>query len=265
MSGREEASVFDVAAVRQAVAGSRFAQISFMRSTGSTNDDALPLLGEPSARGLTLCADYQTQGAGRKEGRRWIAPPGCSLLATTLLPDDVPVAALWAVPFWVGVCAYDAVARLVPAPLRLQWPNDLLAGGRKAAGILCVSRVQGARASVACGIGINVRRPADADELDALGAVFLSEADPRITREKVLAALLGAYEARWPLLSRSAELAAAWELRAGLPGERYVVRTDEGEMLAGEGVRLGPDGTLVLRVAGVERAVALGDATVVRA
>lgn len=264
MRGREEASVFDADAVRRAVATSRFAHIAFTPSTGSTNDDALARLGDPSARGLTLCADYQTQGAGRKEGRRWIAPPGCSLLATTILPDDVPVDALWAVPFWVGICAYDAVARLVAAPLRLQWPNDLLVGGRKAAGILCVSRVQGTRASVACGIGINVRRPADAGELDALGAVFLSEADPRITREKVLAALLGAYEARWPLLARAAELTAAWELRAGLPGERYVVRTDEGEMLAGEGVRLGADGTLIVRAAGVERAIALGDATVVR-
>ncbi len=157
------APFLDVARVRAALAGTRFADVRAVRETGSTNDDAAALLGEPSAAGATLVTDFQRAGKGRKPGRRWLAPPGSALMFTAILPVTVATEALWAVPFWVALAVVDGVEAACGLRLDLRWPNDLDLDGRKAGGILCVSRVIGAEADVACGVGLNVRRPDDAE------------------------------------------------------------------------------------------------------
>ncbi len=258
------ASVFDDEAIVRALAGTRFDRIDLRATTGSTNDDALELLGDPSSAGLTICTDYQTDGAGRKAGRRWIAPPGSSLLMTTILAGTIPAAQLWAVPFWAGVCAYEAIEDEAGVAPRLRWPNDVLLGGKKCAGILCTSRISGEVARVGCGIGINVVRPVQSRDFDGIDAAFLSDRAPAISREQLLITLLKTYNAYWPLLQRPGELVAAWELRAHLAGEMYLLRLDEsGEEFTAAGLRLGPDGTLVVRYDGAERVIALADATVI--
>jgi len=250
--------------IAQGLVGTRFDRIELKRMTGSTNDDALALLDDPAYAGLTICADYQTRGVGRKAGRRWIAPPGSSLLMTTILPGTIPAAQLWAVPFWAGICAYDAIERESGLTPRLRWPNDVLLEGKKCAGILCVSRIAGDTARVGCGIGINVHRPAGDRELAGLDVAFVSDYAPAVTRGRLLAELLRTYDRYWGLLNRGHELVAAWELRADLAGSLYRLRLDEsGEEFTAQALRLGPDGTLIVRHRGVERIVTLADASVI--
>ena len=254
-----------VARVRDALAGTRFADVRYVAETTSTNDDAAALLGEPSAAGATLVAEFQRAGRGRKSERAWIAPPGSALLFTTLLPLPVATDALWAVPFWVALAVADGVEAAGGGRLDLRWPNDLDLAGRKAAGILCVSRVRGPEAHVGCGVGLNVRRPAG----PALTAIdpppaYLSDAAPRVAREDVLARILGVMDALAELLDRPDEIARAWEERAALRGRHYRLRLDaDGSVVEGAAVRLGLDGGLVLLCAGRERTVHLADARVV--
>jgi BirA family biotin operon repressor/biotin-[acetyl-CoA-carboxylase] ligase len=254
----------DVARVRAALAGTRFADVRYTAMTASTNDDAAALLGDRSAAGATLVAEAQSAGKGRKPGRAWIAPAGSALLFTTLLPDAIPAAALWAVPFWTALAVADGVEAGCGVRLDLRWPNDLDLGPRKAAGILCVSRVLGGAADVACGVGLNVRRPAAA----ALAAIepapaFLSDAAPRAECEPVLAAILGAMDALTDVLARPADVARAWEDRAGLRGRPYRLRLDaDGSILEGTALRLDAEGGLVVLAAGRERVVHLADARV---
>lgn len=253
----------DAGSIARALAGTRFDRVDLRTSTGSTNDDALELLGDAANAGLTICADYQARGVGRKAGRHWIAAPGTSLLMTTILAGSIPAQQLWTVPFWAGICAYDAIEHLLHLPPHLRWPNDVLLDGKKCAGILCVSRVSGDAARVACGIGINVTRPADASVLDGIDAAFLSDR-ATISRERLLIGLLRTYDAYWGLLRRPRELVAAWELRAHLGGATYSLRLDEtGEELMAQALRLGPDGTLVVRSDNAERVIALADASVI--
>lgn len=264
MEGSGEASVLDAGRIARELHGTRFAKVDLRTATGSTNDDALAVLGTPGGLGLTICAEYQTHGAGRKEGRRWIAPPGCSLLMTTILPGAIPAPLLWAVPFWAGICAFDAIEReLGHAPV-LRWPNDVMLEGRKCAGILCVSRVSGNSAHVACGIGINVVRPAQFAELAPVQPAFLSDVRPSIEREAVLVTLLRTYDRYLPLLGKPHELVVAWELRAHLAGATYHLVIDETrEELTAQALRLGPDGTLIVRDGNGERIITLADATVI--
>src|SRR5271155_3202936 len=102
--------------------------------TGSTNDDAAALLGEPGSAAVVIVADRQRAGRGRHE-RAWIAPPGSSLLFTAILPATVASSALWSVPFWVALGVAEGIERTTGLHVALQWPNDLLLGDRKCCGI----------------------------------------------------------------------------------------------------------------------------------
>jgi BirA family biotin operon repressor/biotin-[acetyl-CoA-carboxylase] ligase len=252
---------FDVARVHRALAGSRFADVRYVSETGSTNDDATPLLADPAAAGATLLAEAQSAGRGRRAGRSWIALPGTALLFTTILPDTVRATDLWAVPFWVALGVAEGIAAS-GVHVDLRWPNDIFIGDRKAAGILCVSRVTGASAHVGCGVGINVIRPAD----DALAGIepppaFLSDVAAGVVREAVFAGTLLAFERRLPSLRDPDAIARTYEERAALAGTPYRVRLDrDGSELDGIARGLGSDGTLRLDVDGVEHAISLADA-----
>jgi BirA family transcriptional regulator, biotin operon repressor / biotin---[acetyl-CoA-carboxylase] ligase len=264
-------AALNAARVREALAGTRFADVRAVRETSSTNDDAAALLGDPRTAGATLVAEFQTAGRGRKAGRSWIAPAGSALLFTTVLPAPVATAALWAVPFWTALAVADGVEEACGVRLDLRWPNDLDLGARKAGGILCISRVLGAEAFAACGVGLNVRRPdpsTSSGQAAAIAAIepppaFLSDVAPRVEREAVLAGMLGAMDGLLDVLDRPAEVARAWEERAALRGRPYRLRLDaDGSVVAGTAVRLDAEGGLVIAAEGHERVVHLADARV---
>ncbi|GAC1309312.1 MAG: hypothetical protein NVSMB19_22970 [Vulcanimicrobiaceae bacterium] len=242
-------------------------EIRARAQTDSTNDDAAALLGLPEHAGAVLLADFQRRGRGR-HARAWIAPPGSSLLFTTVLPQPIATAALWAVPFWTGLCVADGIEAATGLRVGLQWPNDLLLGERKCSGILCISRVVGDRAHVGCGTGINVLRPHGDGTLDAVQPppAFLSDRAPGVARAPVLAAVLAAYERRLGELARPHAVARAWERRAELAGTPYRLRLDGAETpFDARAERIDDDGSLVVRDdAGGERVVGLADARVLR-
>lgn len=251
----------DVAHVRAALTGSLFADVRYEARTGSTNDDATPLLSRGDALGTTLVAEEQTAGRGRKAGRSWIAPPGTGLLFTTILPASLPARDLWAVPFWVALCVADGIARACAVHVDLRWPNDVFVKNGKVAGILCISRVAGDVAHVGCGVGINVFPAAGALAAIEPPPAFLSAAARDVQREAVLAEILLAFERRLASLHAPAAVARTYEERAALPGSRYRVRIDRGEVeLEGVARGLGPDGALRLDVGGTEHAISLADA-----
>jgi len=243
---------------------SRFTRISRVDVTGSTNQDMAAILGEERSRGLTIVADYQERGSGRK-GRSWIAPPGSALLCTIGLPDPMPASQLWVVPFWIALAVRAAVRRYVD-DVTLQWPNDVLAGRRKLAGILCVSRVTGNAAWVGCGIGLNVRRPDDETSLREIQPppAFLSDfADA--DRAAVLEAILKEADTRYGELADPIAVAAEWEVAAELPGARYRIALDaEDGAFDARALRLLPGGALLVESGGVQREISLADARVMR-
>lgn len=240
--------------------------IRYRAQTDSTNDAAAALLGAPEHAGAVLVANYQTAGRGRHD-RPWIAPPGTSLLCTAILPEAIATAALWAVPFWTGLALADAIEVATGVRVDLQWPNDLLVDGAKCAGILCISRVVGARAFVGCGTGVNLHRPPDGAAFAAVSPqpAFLSDRAPDVTRAALLEALLEAYARRLPELARPEDVARVWEHRAELDGTRYRLLVDgTSAPLDAVARAVGPDGSLVVDHGGQRRAIALADARVIR-
>jgi BirA family biotin operon repressor/biotin-[acetyl-CoA-carboxylase] ligase len=251
------------ASVERALAGTPLARIEYRERTGSTNADAAARLGDERFAGTTIVAEFQERGAGRK-GRAWTAQPGTALLFSTILPRAVAARDLWAVPFWAAL-AVRAVLLECGVGAELSWPNDLLLGGRKLAGILCQSRVVGDRAQVACGVGLNVhRRPGAAEGIDPPPA-FCDDA-ATIERPRLLERILRRYAATLDLLEAPGSVAALWERAAGLPGRRYrLLKDGEDEPFEASAVRLADDGALVVeRSDGRRETIALADARALR-
>ncbi len=252
------------ASVERELRGTGFARIRYLASTASTNDDAAAILGEPPAAGLSIVAEEQTAGTGRK-GRPWLAQPGTSLLLTTMLPRSIPTAHLWVVPFGVAICVRRALyASGVPS--ELHWPNDLLASGRKVAGILCISRVVGDRSWVAAGVGINVHRtPGASDGIDPPPA-FCDDFNPAVERATLLRDLLLNYDVWNDALDMPQRIARVWERLAGLPGARYrILKDGAAEPIHVTAQRLSNNGALVVtRDDGHSETISLADARALR-
>lgn len=259
-----DAAEHPYAALERELQGTDFSRIRYLTSTASTNDDAAALLGEDEGRGLSIVADYQTAGAGRK-GRAWLAQPGTSLLITTILPRSIPAANLWAVPFGVAICVRRAL-RSCGIKTQLHWPNDLLAGKNKVAGILCVSRIAGDRAWVAAGVGINVHRTPGADAGIVPPPAFCDDFNPRVSRVTLARHLLLNYVVWNELLDVPQRIARLWERLAGLPGVPYRILKD-GETtpvdVIAQGLATG-GGLVVQYPTGRRETISLGDARALR-
>lgn len=252
---------------REALARSRFADVRWVDQTGSTNADLLALAAEGADDGVVLVADHQTAGRGRL-GRTWEAPPGASLLCSTLLRPDLPVDRLHLVSLAVAVAASDACDAVAGVRPALKWPNDLLVTGpdgteRKVAGILAESSTRaGTVAAVVVGMGLNVNWPSQLPaELASIATALNHHAGHDVDREELLVAHLRGLE------SVLAELTAPQGVEALLLRYRHLcstlgrtVRVDLGSgSVVGDAVDLTPEGHLLVELAGEMLPIAAGD------
>lgn len=247
--------------VARALAHTRFGAIQYVDHTGSTNADAADVLGDERFAGRTVVAEHQTLGAGRK-GRVWVARPQTSLLFTTILPEPIPAGRLWSVPFWAAIAVQDAL-RAHGIDTAVLWPNDLLAGGRKISGILCVSRVTGDTAWVGVGIGINVHRHPGADrDIDPPPAFCDDFAT--VTRPALLHAILQRFDDLLALLADPRRVAEEWKARAALPKRYRILKDGTAIPFDATAVALAEGGGLVVERDGAREVIDLGDARALR-
>ncbi len=138
----------------------------------STNDEAARLARAGAVHGTIVVADAQTGGRGRM-GRVWTSPPGGNLYLSCVLRPPLALPQTPALALAIGIAVCDAV-RSVGAEATLKWPNDILVGGRKVAGILLEAQSQGSRLeSLIAGIGVNLSAPLP-PELADIGTTLLA-------------------------------------------------------------------------------------------
>ncbi len=138
----------------------------------STNTYLRDQARQGAAEGLVAVADHQTAGRGRLD-RRWESPPGATLLASVLFRPACAPADLHLCTGAVALAAADACGEVAGVDPELKWPNDLLVGGAKLAGVLAEAEFAGRPAgAVVVGIGLNVAWPGPAEA----GGTCLDEA-----------------------------------------------------------------------------------------
>lgn len=233
--------------------------------TGSTNTNLVGRASRGAPEGLVLVAEEQTAGRGRM-GRDWVSPPRAALTFSFLLrPATIPVPRQSWLPLMAGVAVAAALRGAISGDVTLKWPNDVLAGGGKLAGILAEATGD----AVVIGIGLNVST--ERDELPPAGPGGLPATSLRLLgarqldREPLLTAILLAFERRYVAWRKAkgnpAGVRAEYKPVCETLGRQVTVERPGGQVLSGEAVDVDSDGRLVV-LASPSGAVRVGRAVV---
>ncbi|MCZ6680313.1 MAG: biotin--[acetyl-CoA-carboxylase] ligase [Candidatus Poribacteria bacterium] len=171
-------------------------EIEIYDQLSSTNDLALQRGIEGGREGTLILAEHQTGGRGR-QGRRWHAPPGSSILASLILRHRL-LANQIGLPNLIGALAIAAAIReLTNLPAQIKWPNDVLIHDKKVSGVLTeLEYDQDHQPFFVMGFGVNVNTlPADfPNELWASATSLRIEAGREISRVLLIQAILSQIE-----------------------------------------------------------------------
>ena len=221
----------------------------------STNRYLLDEARRGAADGLVAVADHQTAGRGRFD-RRWEAPPGSSLLVSVLLRpapegDASPAGAHRAV-MAVALALAEAVEAVAGVAPGLKWPNDLVVGDRKLAGLLAEREGD----ALVIGAGCNVEWEVFPPELAATSTACNLEAGRSVDRDALLDEFLTRLGTALDTLD---EVPERYRARLATLGRRVrVERADD--VLEGDAVDVTSDGALVVRRDdGTDEIVTAGD------
>jgi BirA family transcriptional regulator, biotin operon repressor / biotin---[acetyl-CoA-carboxylase] ligase len=243
------------------LAGTRFRDVRWFGSIDSTNRYLLAEAARPAGapekpagapEGTVAVAAEQTAGRGR-HGRTWTTTPGAALLVSVLLRPHLPPERLHLVTLAAAVAATDAVQAVGGFEARVKWPNDLVVGDHKLAGVLAEADGAGA---VVVGMGCNLRADAFPPDLaDIATACDLHSAGP-VEREPLLVAWLQALDRELDALDT---IIAAATQRSATLGRQVRVELAR-EQFTGTAEALTPEGYLTVRTPGGDlRTVSAGD------
>ena len=276
---RELEEALDAVRARLGVLGTSWL---YYPTVGSTNDVAAALAGGPGEgvdrlEGAVVIADAQTAGRGRR-GSTWFSPPGSGLyISVILMPGRArpsPERATSLLTLAAGVAIAEGIERVTGLGPQIKWPNDLLVGRRKLAGILAeglaVDRSAGI-GHVVLGYGINVGLMSVPPDLLGRTTSLETELGRAVDRAAVAAESLAALATRYDdlLTGRFDAILDAWRRRspsslgtrvtwapgstAGAVGTAAVTGDTRSGLTAG----IDEDGALLVRTSlGTERVVA---------
>ena len=215
-------------------------RLHYFERVDSTMDLLHQLAAGGAEAGTAVLAGEQLGGRGSR-GRSWQSPPGglwLSVLFRPAAPGGVEVMSLR-----VGLAVAEALDDLVPRPVQLKWPNDLMLGERKVGGILCEARWQGHTLGwVAVGVGMNVCN-AVPQELKEVATTLASER-PALTVEDMVQPIVSALRG----LNLGADRLTPGELKRF--GRRdWLSGRDLRAPAAGRAAGLREDGALLVRPA----------------
>jgi len=147
------------------------APLYFKKRTTSTMEDARRQFESGCPDGTLALTDFQTMGRGRVAGRSWNAEAGKNLLFTLVLRTarggEGIGAAPQRLPLVAGLALALSVEHLYGISVQLKWPNDLIVGKKKLAGILCEALVRGDSLGLLIGIGFNCNQISFPRELES--------------------------------------------------------------------------------------------------
>ncbi|WP_262926570.1 biotin--[acetyl-CoA-carboxylase] ligase [Thermococcus henrietii] len=211
-----------------------------LTEVGSTNDYAREIA-EDVPDGTVVVARRQTSGRGRKD-RSWVSPEGGLWMTAILKPKSSPEH----VPKLVFVGALAVTDTLAQYGIegKIKWPNDVLVGGRKIAGILSECKLN---SFALLGIGLNVNNEVPEELRD--GAVSMTELlgrklDPNEVLERLLRSL-----SYWYSLFRSGrhgEILRSVRNRSAVIGKEVVILEDGEVILRGRAVGIDESGALLV-------------------
>ena len=227
-------------------------RIEYLDTVDSTNRAAGELERQGAVEGTVVVADSQTSGRGRM-GRRWESPAGDNLYFSVLLTPNVEPARVPQLALVAAVAVHEALAECCPNIIaQIKWPNDILVGGRKVAGILCEASLEADRVHrVILGVGINVNGATVSRTLRGIATTLRSAGGREVSRPALLGAVLNHLEARYEGWLRDGSLSgllAYFERHSALSGKSVTAENLSGAV-RGTARGIAPTGELVIETA----------------
>lgn len=226
----------------------------WLRTTGSTNDVAARLAELAAEEGTVVVAEAQTAGRGRL-GRTWCSPPGAGLYVSIVLRPsgdfsrNANPAALLTLAS--GVAIAEGVRAGTGLPAEIKWPNDVMIGKRKIAGVLAEAAAQaGVLQYIILGFGVNLRSAAYPLEFADKATSIEAETSRPADRALVLGQMLGAFAARYADLQagRFDAILGAWRRLAPSLPMSWVEWDSPGGVTRGRAETIDDQGALLVRV-----------------
>lgn len=221
-------------------------------AVSSTMDLAATLANDGARHGVVVAAEQQTAGRGRR-GAAWVSPPGAGLYFSLVARPSI--SSLPLLTLAAGVAVREGIVKASGLQPDLKWPNDLVVGRRKLAGILAEGLAIGSPGqAVIVGVGVNLQPAAYPPDVAARATSIERELGRPVDRHALLDAILDALSARLSALDQNAgDILQAW--RAASPSAAGTRVEWDGH----HGVTAGIDdaGALLVKTAtGVERIIA---------
>ncbi len=237
-------------------------EIRVVASTGSTNADVAAEARAGVAEGLVVIAEAQTGGRGRL-ARSWESPPRAGVYVSVLLRPTSAASSWPLLTLLTGLAVAEAAVGVGQVEARLKWPNDVLVGGRKLAGILA-ERVDDA---VVVGVGLNVStRPDELPEAATSLAIAGGTTDREIVAAEMLRSLRRRYETWRDTGGAATSVLPAYRQMCETIGSDVTVELPGGQLVMGVASGVDDDGRLVVQEAAgaPPRSFTVGDVTHVR-
>ena len=250
--------------IRRGLAAQSFVKRIICRDEcASTQDMAAELARGGEPEGLVVIAETQTQGRGRKS-RSWISTPGAGVCLSIILRPGLKPAQIAQIPLVAGVAAARAIRTVTGLKPDIKWPNDLLVGGKKVAGILtemsceldCINHV-----ILGIGINVNTLKSNLPEPIRDIATSLQSECGRDISRVALVQRFLTEFEAvyRRYLANGFESIRQEWKSLSNTIGSQVEI-TDGGERLTGEALDIDGDGFLLLKTdAGSIERIVVGD------
>jgi len=204
-------------------------ELHALKEVDSTNTYAARLATGDAPDGTLVVADRQTKGRGRL-GRSWVSPAGMNVYASIILrpritPSDAPMITLTA-----SVALVRTVRGLYAVNAEIKWPNDMLIGGRKAAGILTeMSADPDMVRHVILGVGVDVNMPAREfpKEIRDVSTSIMIALGRRVNRAELLRRFMAEFELCYDrfVSAERAGLLDEWRELSGMLGRRVRITT----------------------------------------
>jgi BirA family biotin operon repressor/biotin-[acetyl-CoA-carboxylase] ligase len=224
-------------------------KIHYFKELDSTNSHARRMAEQRAQEGEVVIAESQTHGRGRL-GRRWVSPPYVNLYLSVILRPTLPPIDAPQITLMAAVALADALAAFIPVLPAIKWPNDILAGGKKVAGVLTESACHGERIDfVILGIGVNINYPVESmpDAIQKRATSMISFTGTNVSRESVVRRLIQDLDRCYGELEEMGfqTVAPRWAARFELRGKKVRVEMTD-RIIIGTARGIDRDGALLV-------------------
>ena len=224
--------------------------IRVFQQTTSTNDVLEKLARDGVGEGVVVFAESQTRGRGRL-GRKWVSPTGKGLWFSVLLRPQIRPQETTRLTIASAIAVRRAIAEVTGLLPEIKWPNDILAKGRKLAGVLTEMNAEVDRVNyLIIGIGLNINTD-DSEfpaELRRAATSLRAELGRPVNRADLAVAIMRQMDADYARLNAGDfnTVANEWADFCTTLGQQVCIRTGQ-RVICGRAESLGEDGALLVR------------------